>query len=97
MLVSVLSEDDIALDVVAVEMVGVICPIVLGVFKACVTRNLAFWTALLEPCKPIHTVSLLNLQWMLMDSLGGLQRNIFGPKEIQAKQAVWSELLLVLL
>ena len=49
MLVSVRSEDDIAFDVEAVEMVGVVCPIVLGVFKACVTRNLALWTALLEP------------------------------------------------
>lgn len=39
--VSVLSEDDIAFDVVAAEVVGMVCPIVLGVFKACVTRNLA--------------------------------------------------------
>ena len=48
--VSVLSEDDIAFDVVAAEVVGKVCPIVLGVFKACVTRNLALWTDLLEPC-----------------------------------------------
>lgn len=49
MLVSILSEDDIAFDVVAVEDVGVACPIVLGVFNACVTRYFALCTALLDP------------------------------------------------
>ena len=51
MLVSILSEDDIAFDVVAVEDVGVACPIVLGVFNACVTRYFALCTALLDPYK----------------------------------------------
>ena len=51
MLVSILSEDDIAFDVVAVEDVGVACPIVLGVFNACVTRHFALCTALLDPYK----------------------------------------------
>ena len=49
MLVCVLSEDDNALDVVAVDTEDVVCPIVLGVFKACVTRNFALCTALLDP------------------------------------------------
>lgn len=53
MLVSILSEDDIAFDVVAVEDVGVACPIVLGVFNACVTRYFALCTALLDPYKNI--------------------------------------------
>ena len=53
MLVSILSEDDIAFDVVAVEDVGVACPIVLGVFNACVTRYLALCTALLDPYKTL--------------------------------------------
>lgn len=56
MLVCVLSTDDIAFDVVAVDTVDVVCPIVLGVFKACVTRNLALWTDLLEPCQTIQVV-----------------------------------------
>ena len=51
MLVSILSEEDIAFDVVAVEDVGVACPIVLGVFNACVTRYFALCTALLDPYK----------------------------------------------
>lgn len=50
-------------------MVGVVCPIVLGVFKACVTRNLALWTALLEPCKTINIENRLNLQSRIKDHL----------------------------
>lgn len=64
MLVSILSEDDIAFDVVAVEDVGVACPIVLGVFNACVTRYFALCTALLDPCKTAvnnqHYLLLIN-------------------------------------
>lgn len=59
MLVCVLSEDDIALDVVAVDTEDVVCPIVLGVFNACVTRNFALWTALLDPCKTTDNLNPL--------------------------------------
>ena len=54
---STLSEDVTAFEVVAVEVVGVVCPIVLGVFKACVTRNFALCTALLDPCIKVHSNS----------------------------------------
>lgn len=55
--VSILYEDDTALDMVVVEVVGVLCPIVLGVFKAWVTRNLALCTALVDPCITVHSNS----------------------------------------
>jgi len=51
--VSILYEDDTALDMVVDDVVGVLCPIVLGVFKAWVTRNLALCTALLDPLMEI--------------------------------------------
>ena len=58
-LASVLSEDDMAFDAVAVGVVGAICPMVLGVLRACVTRNLALWTALLVPYEQNHAKNCL--------------------------------------
>lgn len=57
MLVSALSEAA-ALTVVAVEVPGVGCAMVLGVFRAWVTKNLALWTDLLEPCIQLYKLSL---------------------------------------